>query len=393
MPSRRPGRVGPVRDLAQALMISACLAQIVVPLARIATSYRATDLHLTPSQILLLSSAFSALPALLAVRMGRYNDRHGHGSAALTGAVVVAASCALLLAPISSVWWLLFVSVLLGLGQTLQLTALQGEVGLFRPARPREGMIGGLMVWQAVGQVAAPLILSLIGLIGGPLSARLALAATALALAGAGLSLILWRNAAQPRHAGSERAGLGRILAAPGLAWVIVAGSLCVAVHDLTLVYMPVVGAARGVPPTEVGGLLASFAIGQMLSRGLYARVTRALGPRWLMLGGVICLAGFTATLVLPLGPVAMAAVLALAGLSMGFAITASVSLTMAMAPPQARTTSLALRLAMNRTGQFLIPLAAGGAAASLGPGAVFLVLGSVLGGVGLYGARRLARA
>lgn len=383
----------PVRDLALALMASACLAQIVVPLARIATSYRATDLHLSPSQILLLSSAFSALPALLAVRMGRYNDRHGHGRAALVGAWVVAVSCALLLAPIPSVWWLLVVSVVLGLGQTLQLTALQGEVGLFRHARNREGMIGGLMVWQAVGQVAAPLLLSLIALIGGRLPAQLALAATLLALVGAGLSLVLWRNAATPRHAGLERAGLGRILAAPGLAWVILAGSLCVAAHDLTLVYMPVVGASRGVPATQVGVLLACFAIGQMLSRALYARATRRIGPRWLMLGGVICLAGFTATLVLPLGPVAMAAVLALAGLSMGFAITASVSLTMSMAPPQARTTSLALRLAMNRTGQFLIPLAAGGAAASLGPGAVFLVLGSLLGGVGLWGARRLGRA
>lgn len=388
MPRRRSAR-----RLALALLGSACLAQIIVPLARIATSYRATELDLSPSQILLLSSAFSALPALLAVRMGRYNDRNGHGVAALVGAGVVAGSCALLLAPVPSVWWLLFVSIVLGLGQTLQLTALQGEVGMFRLRRHRERMVGGLMAWQAVGQVVAPLILSLVGLAGGPPSARLALVATLLALLGAGLGLILRRDAAPPRHAGREPAGLGHILAAPGLAWVILAGSLCVAVHDLTLVYMPVIGASRGLPATEVGVLLACFAIGQMLSRALYGRVVGQTGPRWLMLAGVICLAGFTATLVLPLGSITMAAVLALAGLSMGFAITSSVSLTMSMAPPQARTTSLALRLAMNRTGQFLIPLAAGGAAASLGPGAVFLVLGSLLGGVGLYGARRLGRA
>jgi MFS family permease len=381
-----------VRGLARPLLVAACLAQVIVPLVRIATSYRATELSLSASQVLILSSAFSLLPAFLAVAIGRYNDRHGNGRASAFGAALIAFGCAMLMIHVPSVWWLILVSVVLGFGQTVQLTGLQGEVAMFRLSRHRDGMVGNLMLWQAVGQVAAPLILSLVALSGGQLSLRLAAVSLTLALVCGGVAMLLWRNAAAPQSASAAEAGMYRILATPGLGWVLLAGSLCVAVHDLTLVYMPVIGAERGIPPAAVGVLLTLFAGGQMLSRGLYRRVVSHVGQRRLMLAGVIGTAAFTAALALPVGSVAIGLLLGLIGLSMGFAITSSVSLTIAMAPPRARATSLGLRLAMNRAGQFLISLAAGGAAATLGPGAVFLVLGSTLGGVGLYGRRLLGR-
>ncbi|WP_170297787.1 MFS transporter [Paracoccus litorisediminis] len=383
--------------MARPLLVSALIGQVVAPLVRIATSYRATDLDLSPQQVLLLSSAFSVLPMFLAVRMGRYNDLHGNGHAAIIGSALVLCACLMLVWPGGNLLWLVAVSIVLGLGQTFQLTGLQGEIGMLRLPSQRSSMVGSLMFWQAVGQVAAPLLLSLVAIgLGrdalGLLSLRLALVASALAAFGLGLGLLIWRNAAPPRVIGMDAARMRRIIAVPGFLWVIVAGSLCVAVHDLVLVFMPVLGVARGIAATEVGVLLAMFAIGQMISRACYRRVVLWWGPRRLMYGAVLATALASSALALPLGTVATGAALGLTGLSMGFAITSSVSLTMDLAPRGARATSLGLRLALNRAGQFLIPLASGGAAAALGPGAVFALLGAILCGVGLSGSRQMLR-
>ena len=377
--------------LARPLLITACLAQFIVPLARLATSYRATELALSPSEVLVLSSAFSVLGMFFAVAMGRYNDLHGNGAAALAGALCLLLACVMLALPVSwGFWWLMVASVILGLGQTLHVTAVQGEVGMFRRPHHRDGMIGGLMLWQAVGQVAAPLVLSLVALGGGELPLRLAIVASAFSVVAVALSVLLWRHGAAPRDIHIEPPALRKILGTPGLGWVILAGSLCVAVHDLTLVFMPVVGSERGIPPAEVGVLLALFSGGQMLARGAYRPAARLLGRRNLMFFGVLGTAAFTTGLAMPAGSPMLGAMLAMVGVFLGFAITASVSLTMEMAPARSRATSLGLRLAMNRVGQFVIPLAAGGAAVTLGPGAVFVLLGSTLGGIGLYGARAL---
>jgi MFS family permease len=383
---------GLVWRLARPLLVTACLAQLIVPVARLATSYRATELAMTPADILILSSAFSLLGVFLAVFMGRYNDMHGNGVAALAGACCLLLACIMLALPVAwGFWWLMAASAVLGLGQTLHVTAVQGEVGMFRLSRHRDGMIGGLMLWQAVGQLAAPLVLSLVALSGGTLSLRLSVVAALLSLMAVAFSVLLWRHGATPRDVQVAPAALLNILSTPSLGWVMLAGSLCVAVHDLTLVYMPVVGAERGIPAAEVGVLLALFAGGQMLARGAYRTAARLAGRRSLMLFGVLGTAAFTAGLALPVGSVMLGGLLGLTGACIGFAITASVSLTIDLAPARSRATSLGLRLSMNRIGQFLIPLAAGGAAAALGPGVVFVLLGSTLGGVGLYGARALA--
>ena len=378
---------GLVWRLARPVLAVAFLAQVIVPLARIATSYRATEGGLSPAQILILSSAFALLPAFLAVGMGRHNDRYGGSRAAMLGAILMAAGCAMLVAPFGGMVWLVMVSILLGMGQTLQLTALQAEIGALRLQSHREKMVGGLMVWQAVGQVGAPLILSAVALSPDGLSGNLAFVAALLAVFGIVISLLLFRHAARPQSFVAH-APLGAIIAVPGLPWVIVGGSLCVAVQDLTLIYLPVVGHAQDIPPTIVGLVLMLFAMTQMLSRAVYARASARLGQNALMWGSVLGTGLATAAVALPIGIWGIAAALSLSGFCLGFAITASVALTMRLAPPGARSTSLGLRLATNRAGQFSIPLIAG-LIASAQAGAVFLVLGLAVAATGAAGFRR----
>jgi MFS family permease len=378
---------GLVWRLARPVLAVAFLAQIIVPLARIATSYRATEAGFTAAQVLILSSAFALLPAFLAVSMGRHHDRRGGGAASLFGAMLLAAGCVALVVPTASMLWLVLVSVLLGLGQTLQLTALQAEIGALRLQTHREKMVGGLMLWQAVGQVGAPLILSAVALSVDGLSRNLALVASGLAVLGAIISVLLYKNAAPPQPT-LKPASLRAIARVSGLPWVIAGGSLCVAVQDLIVIYLPVVGEERGISPAVVGLVLMLFAVTQMLSRAVYARVSATIGQNALMWGSVLGVGLATAALAVPFGAGAVAAALSVSGFCLGFAITASVALTMRLAPPGARSTSLGLRLAMNRAGQFSIPLVAG-AIATAQAGAVFLLLGLAVAGTGALGFRR----
>lgn len=272
MPDSRRRARGLVNRLARPLLAVAFIAQIVVPLARIATSYRATEAALSPALILVLSSVFALLPALLAVSIGRYNDRHGSGHAAIYGSLLLTAGCMLLFLPLSGMAWLLLASILLGVGQTLQLTALQAEVAAMRSPAQRERMIGGLMLWQAVGQVGAPLMLSTVAVLGSELTRNLSLVTTVLAAVTTVLSLSLLKHAARPKPA-KALARIGDIVAIRGFAWIVAGGSLCVAVQDLTLVYLPVVGEQRGIPPVTIGIMLAFFAVhADAVAGGLSAR-------------------------------------------------------------------------------------------------------------------------
>lgn len=368
------------------LLMAAFLTQVVVPLARIATSYRATQAGMSPSEVLLLSSAFALLPAFLAVSMGRANDRRGAGRSVVLGAVLMLAASSLLVLP-GHAAVLLVASVLLGLGQTFQITAMQAEIGAIRSVPQREGMIARLMLWQAVGQVVAPLLLSVVAVSGESLQLGLALAVTALSVAGLGASLILMRQATVVTPS-ATRVSLGSILSVPGLPWVIAGGSLCVAVQDLTMIYLPVVGEDRSIAPATVGFVLMLFALAQVASRGVYAWAARLFGPSWLLWCSVLGTGTATAALALPLGAWGIGGALIISGFCLGFAVTSSVSLTMRMAPCGARATSLGFRLAMNRVGQFSIPLVAGAIAAAQA-GAVFALLGLALAATGLAGFHR----
>lgn len=382
-----------VRGLVLPLLANAFLAQIIVTLSRIAISYEAANLSLSPSQILVLSSSFSVLPAVLAVAMGRYNDGHGNGTAAFAGTSLMVLACAILILPPPSAAWLLLASVTLGLGQTFQLTGLQGEVAMMRRDRHRERIVGGLMVWQAAGQVSAPVLLSLLALSQGQISTQLAVVSILMASTSVVLSTALWRNAAQPKVGLKGARGIRGLLALPDLIWVMVAGSLCVAVHDLLLIYLPVIGPERDIAPAEVGILLALSAGSQTASRALFPWAVRRFGAPMLMQAGVMGTALSTAALVLPLGIAGLSILLAISGLSMGLAISSSVLLTMSMAPVEVRGTGLGLRLAVNRAAQFLMPLASGAVAAVLGADVVFVIVGLIVGLAGLVGLRVLPRA
>jgi MFS family permease len=116
-----------------------------------------------------------------------------------------------------------------------------------------------------------------------------------------------------------------------------------------------------------------------MASRVFFGQLVRAFGRIRVMVWSTVVTALGLAVLGLPLPVWAMSAALIVVGLGLGLAVTCSISLTLIIAPNYARATALSLRLTANRIGQFLIPLGAGGVAASLGAAGIFVLIGGSL--------------
>jgi hypothetical protein len=62
------------------------------------------------------------------------------------------------------------------------------------------------------------------------------------------------------------------------------------------------------------------------------------------------------------------------------------------LAPERQRATAVSLRLTGNRLGQAVVPVVVGSAAAELGAGGVLATTGTLLAGVTVVSARRVAR-
>lgn len=363
------------------VLIAACLLQVAVPLTRIATSYKALAVGFSAGTIGLVSATFALLPILLAVAMGRFVDAGGRGKAAVLGSFLIGlAALGLLLNPP----WLLSLlpfTALLGFGQALCLTALHMfSVACSGPTK-RDEVIGRFLLAFSIGHLVAPLMVSLLSQgqatsLGDRLLVVCCAGAVALALA----SLVLSRRGGHGGAGnGGERVPLTQLLRSRGLIWVILANSMCVTTNDLLLVYLPVLGAERGIEAGLIGLLLTTRAGFMILSRVVFARLTRAVERARVIVAAMLVSAASLAALAFPVPVWAMFAVMALVGFSIGIATASSLSLTLALAPVDARATMVSLRVTANRLGQFAIPLAAGLVATASGVGGIMLVMAALL--------------
>ena len=180
---------------------------------------------------------------------------------------------------------------------------------------------------------------------------------------------------AAPAH-GSKPLPVREIAAIPGIRVIFFLSIVTVAAQDLIVVYLPVLGAERGMAVDTVGMLLAVRAVASMLSRFLFARLNELLG-RWRLLiastlAGAACYIGIALPLPLPL----MHGAIAGAGFALGIAVTGSIATLLSLASAEARGTANSLRMMGNRVGQFVIPFLAGLIAAASGAAGIFLVIG-----------------
>lgn len=363
------------------MLSAATLLQMTVPLVRIVTSYRAIELDFSLAMIGALSSAFALLPVLLMVQVGRYNDRHGEAGPIVAGTVMVlAAVIGLWLAP--STFAVMFgFTALLGIGQVITISGLQLTTTRCSGPEGHDRVLGYFLMATALGHLLGPLLLSLLTPSGAlypdqRLFWLLAAFAGLLVVSG---SLAAWQLPRPDVAREQKPTGIGAILKVPGLAFILIASSICVTTNDLIIVFLPVLAAARGIDVGTMGILLSVRAAGTMASRMMFSRLVARLGRTSLMSIAMVGAGLMTALIVIDMPVPAIGIALAAGGIGGGLAIACSISLTLLLAPPQSRATAMSLRMTVSRLGQFLLPLAAGALAVPLGPGSLFLLMGTSL--------------
>ena len=164
---------------------------------------------------------------------------------------------------------------------------------------------------------------------------------------------------------------------------------IILAAVDITLVYLPALGAERGLTARLIGLLLALRAVASMVSRLFLGRLSARLGRRRLLVVSTLAAAISTALVPIPMPIGLLAAVVVVMGLGLGVGQPVTMAWLAESSPPGMRGRSMSLRLVGNRAGQLLIPSTVGLVAAGLGSAGVLWCTAAALGAVS-FAARRI---
>jgi Major Facilitator Superfamily len=367
-----------------AIVSTAFVEQIVITIARVATTYRAVELDLSVVWLGVITAVYAVLPIGIGVPIGRFIDRGYDAVTTWIGAALLIVGCAgFVLMP--NLIGILISTAILGtahllfvVSQQIQCTRCGSGPGAMERA------IGNYMVANAAGQGVGPYIVALAG---GSASVPPTQFLFELSLAGAVLTAAF---ALLTRSSGAHKAPVDRakvplrdLLFAPGLTTVIVVSVVTVVAQDLIVVYLPLLGSDRGMTVDAVGTLLAIRAVASMLSRLIYARLHIAFGRIPLTLISTFVGAGAYTLLAVPLPLPLLYAAIAVAGFALSISITASIAGVLAIASGGAIGTANSLRTMASRIGQSIIPILASLVAAAIGTGSIFVLIGLSLAASG----------
>jgi MFS family permease len=148
---------------------------------------------------------------------------------------------------------------------------------------------------------------------------------------------------------------------------------------EMMVVYLPVLGAARGISPAVIGSVLGIRAISALASRLALARIVGRIGRNGVLL---VSLTG-SGLAMLAIATSPWVWLIYLSGVLVGFGLGVGAPLTMAMvaatAPPGTRAAAMALRATGDRIGLIALAVTLGALASVLGAGVVFLAVGGSL--------------
>lgn len=363
------------------LVIAFSFAQGAVSMARPAVSYRALALGADERAVGVIAGVYALLPLFVAVPLGRRTDQGRCAPLLPIGVVLIAGGCVLsgiansLLA--MAAW-----SGVMGLGHLCFVIGAQSIVARQSAPHEQDRNFGHFTIGASLGQLVGPIAAG--ALIGGPDMAGTS--ALALLVAGAGAAVAftsLWRiehrTPATSRTSQGERVPVHRILRSRGVPAGIFISLAVLSATDILTAYLPVVGEHRGIPPSVIGLLLSLRAAATIACRLVITPMLRLLGRAALLTSTCLLAAALCAGIAVPVPVWALAVILAALGFCLGVGQPLSMTTVVQAAPPDARSTALALRLTGNRLGQVAAPAAAGLVAGVAGVAAPFVMLGALL--------------
>ena len=143
------------------LFLHAVFVQMIIPLVRVGTSYRALELDISVVWIGIIAASFAMLPVVFAIPIGKMMDRGRDSRAAQAGALLIlVGSLMLWLAP-DGRYQLLCANVVLGVGHLFCMAAHQVISVRTAGSKSREAVFGYYMMGLAVGQGLGPFVMGL----------------------------------------------------------------------------------------------------------------------------------------------------------------------------------------------------------------------------------------
>jgi len=361
------------------LCAHALITQVVYAMVRVTISYRTIELDLQPMWLGIIAASSALLPVLMTVPVGRFVDRGHDALTARIGSLAILACCVGYRVTDAGLVELLILTMFLGVGHSLLMVSQQ--MLCVRAAGndlSRETAFGHYMVCTAIGQGVGPLIVAWLG--GAqhiPPTQYLFSIAAGLALICILISLLI-KSQGPARHGGMAEPRpipLKELLSTRGVPTLMLASMITVTAQDLITIFLPVLGAQRGIEVAHIGMLLMVRAVSAVVSRVFYPPMILAVGRVPLTVGTMAAAAVSLMVLASPVPLWVMYVAMVTTGVGLGIAATLSISNMVDIVPPPARGVALSLRITGNRVGQVGILACSSLVAIALGAGGIFAIM------------------
>ncbi|NUL59005.1 MFS transporter [Brevibacterium luteolum] len=392
------------------LVAAAVCTQTGVYLLRPVTTYKLIDLGAGATSVGLVTAIYALVPLVAALALGRLSDRTTRlRLMVLVGALILVAG-GVLLALAQSLVLVAVANAILGIGHLVFTIAGQSSIARYARADQLDFGFGWFTAAYSAGQMIGPLGVTL--LLGSQAATRtgevsLALWLGAIITAGAVPLMFFSSRAFQPRQQGSagpeagaaseapagpeageqtadpqpetnapdttepEKPRVRSILSNGDIRAAMLSSLALLAVLDILVAFLPLVGEEHGVAPAWIGVLLAVRGVSSIISRVFLPYFSHRFDRRLLVFVSVL---GAGLSLIFP--PIVLdwmwlaALFMLISGFFLGLGQPLTMALITSSVPSAWRGSALAMRLMGNRIGQVAMPLIAGVIAAPAGPAA-----------------------
>jgi MFS family permease len=339
----------------------------------------------------LLVAIYAFLPALLAVVIGRYSDRHRPAPVFIVGTVLLGiGSAGLAVAP--SLTTVAIATVALGLGAMMIMVGAQSVVARISTEDDLDRDFGLTSAAASIGQMLGPLGTGWV-LTGDTNSAGTVIAFAA----GSGLCVLALVFALRyPDEPGSKSsdgppprwAETVAILRIPGVPGAMTASIALLATVDLLVAYLPLIGERAGITAGVIGILLSLRAAASVLSRVLIGILIRRFSRTQLITASTLMTAVLLPAIAFVSSPSLLGVLLVVLGFFLGLGQPLTMTLITTAVPATSRGAALAIRMLGNKAGQVAVPAFVAASTVVVGLGGGFVLLGTILAAA-TFGAAR----
>jgi predicted MFS family arabinose efflux permease len=362
--------------------------------ARLTSSLYALANKASTFTVGVLMALFALVPALLAVRAGRWLDRVGPirplllGTGLMTGGALLPAVFPYATADVAP---LLVAAAMLGTGFMYVQMTVQHLVGDLADPAHRPAAFSMLALGFSTSGLIAPIAS---GFMIDALGHRLTFAAV-FVLLGVSLALLLARRTRLPAHDARGRepptGDTFELLRHPEVRAVLIVSGLISMGWDMQSFLVPVYGNSIGLTASQIGLVLGSFAAATFVIRLAMPTLSRRYREWQVLVFTLVASALAFALMPLFRTQLPLMAVAFLLGLGLGSAQPNVMSLLHDRSPPGRVGEALGLRATIMNGSHVVLPLVIGAFGSVLGAAAGFWLMALALAGGGAGAWRRLA--